>query len=409
MTKQYQIQCPSCDHEFNVEDAIASKVKAGYSQSIKEIEGKLKEEFKSKVEKLGEREAKLEEAEAHQEEIISRKLSEAEAARRSKIEEELSSQYETKLKALQEENEAGRKKVKDLQQKELELLTKEREVYEAKEAMELDFQRKLNKERELIKAQLAKGFEERKAIDIEEKDILIQQLKDRIDDMKKKADQGSMQLQGEAQELVLESMLKEKFPFDLIEEVPKGVAGADCIQVVRNEFGKECGSIVYESKRTKNFSAAWLPKLKQDTLAVKGKIPVLVTEALPEGVAGIGQIDGVWVCDFPNFPILAMTLRFAIVREFQALDHQENKGDKMQMLYDYLTSEEFRMQMTTIIEGFTAMKDGLTKQRKSMMAHWKKQEKEIDRVVESTVNMYGSVRGIGGSAIQEIQQLEIGE
>ena len=289
------------------------------------------------------------------------------------------------------------------------LLKRERELNEAKENLDLDFQKRLLEEREIIKSQMDGVYQKKKALEMQEKNILINQLKERIDDMKKKTDQGSMQVQGEAQELVLENLLAQKFPYDNISEVAKGASGADCVQIIRNELGAECGSIVFESKRTKSFSNGWIAKLKQDTLRVKGNISVLVSEALPEGLKGFGQLEGVWVVDFTHLENLVTVLRFAVLKEHQALDSQVNKGEKMQMLYDYLTGSEFGMQMQTIIEGFTSMKGNLEREKRSMQASWKRQDKELDKVIESTVHMYGSVRGIAGSAVKEIKQLEIEE
>lgn len=407
MKDQYQVQCPACDHEFNVEDAIAKQIKSNLDKSYQEREERLKSDFKDRLRKLDEREANLKSSEEKQDKIISEKLKEREAELHSKLQKKLEDQYEVKLKSLEEENEENLRKIKELNSRERDLLKRERTLKETEENLELSYERKLNNAISSEREKLAKSYEERKAFDLEEKDILIRQLKERIDDMKKKAEQGSMQVQGEAQELVVEALLRDKYPIDHILEVPKGINGADCIQEVRNEFGKVCGRIVYESKRTKNFAHDWLSKLKQDTLKVKGSVSVLVTEAMPEGIEGVGLIDGVWVTDFANLPFLSLSLRFAIQREFNALDHQENKGDKMVMLYDYLTSQEFRMQMHTIIEGFTSMKINIDKQRRSMMANWKKQEKELEKVIESTVHMYGSVRGIAGSSFKQIDELEV--
>jgi hypothetical protein len=409
MRNQYNIQCPACEHEFNVEEAIATKVEQGYKENLKKKEEELKSEFKLKVTKLNEREGKLKEAEKLQEQLIAERIKEREAELLKKAEEQLSSKYESKMKMLEEDVESKGSQLKKLQRKELQLVRKEREILEANDKLELEFEKRLLRERESIKGEVSRGFEEKKAIEMQEKEILIKQLKERIDDMKRKTDQSSMQVQGEAQEIALEEILRAKFPVDLIQEVAKGVKGADSLQTVRNDIGKDCGMIVYESKRTKKFSHEWIKKLKEDTLRVKGNISVLVTEALPDSIQGMGQIDGVWVTDFTNLGNLTTILRFAIIKEYNALDHQVNKGDKMQMLYDYLTSNEFGMQMRSIVEGFTSMRTNLDKQRNSMNAHWKKQEKEIERVVESTVNMYGSVRGIGGSAIEEIKQLELSE
>ncbi len=407
MKSTNNIKCPSCDHEFNVEEAIARKVELGFEASLKAKEEEMKKDFQAKIEKLNEREGRIKNAELEQQELIKQLVSEKEAELKQQLTAQLGSDFEAKLKALESDNVAKNEQLANLRKKEVELLRKEAKMQEEKESLDLIYQKKLMAEREQIKEQFNASYEEKKALEMQEKDILINQLKERIDDMKKKTDQGSMQVQGEAQELMLENLLAEKFPFDIISEVPKGVGGADCIQTIRNEQGLECGSIVFESKRTKSFSNSWLAKLKQDTLKVKGKIPVLVTEVLPEGIKGMGQLEGVWITDFANVSSLVMILRFAVLKEYQALESQVNKGDKMQMLYDYLTGDEFSMQMQTIIEGFSGIKLNLDQQKRSMQANWKKQEKELEKVIESTIHMYGSVRGIAGSAFKQIASLEL--
>jgi hypothetical protein len=231
-------------------------------------------------------------------------------------------------------------------------------------------------------------------------------MKDQIEIMKRKAEQGSMQLQGEAQELVLEELLKVSFPFDLIEEVGKGVKGADVIHTVRNNSGKECGRIVYESKRTKAFSDGWIDKIKNDLRGQNADLAVIVTETMPKDLPRFGVKDGVWICTFQEIHSLAIILRDSLLKIHAVRISQENKGDKMSMLYDYLTGREFKQQVEAIVEGFTSMREGLEKEK--LVAHklWKEREKQIEKVMLNTVDMYGSVRGIAGSAVGEIKQLE---
>ena len=214
----------------------------------------------------------------------------------------------------------------------------------------------------------------------------IKELEKQLDDqkklaeeMKRKAEQGSMQLQGEVQELALEEILKSLFPFDVIEEVGKGVKGADVIHRVRNRMGTECGTILYESKRTKTFSNEWTNKLKSDAVAIKADVCIIVTEALPEGVEKIGQKDGVWICTFNDFKGLVMVLRESLVKINEAYSSQTNKGEKMQMLYDYLTSTEFRLQVGAIIEGFTDLQNSYVQEKRAMERIWKQREKQLKR------------------------------
>ncbi|UPT65758.1 MAG: DUF2130 domain-containing protein [Sphingobacteriales bacterium JAD_PAG50586_3] len=202
--------------------------------------------------------------------------------------------------------------------------------------------------------------------------------------------------------------MKEAFPFDIIEEVGKGVRGADVIQTVRNKYSHECGKIIYETKRTKNFEHGWIEKLKHDMVGQKANVAVLVTEAYPKELDRFGIIDGVWVCKFADIKPLVMLLRDTMERIYAANSAQENKGDKMVLLYNYLTGTEFKHQIEAIVEGFKAMEDGLNSEKKAMQRIWKEREKQLEKVLTNTIDFYGSVRGIAGSSVPEIKMLELG-
>jgi len=228
-----------------------------------------------------------------------------------------------------------------------------------------------------------------------------------IDEMKRKSEQGSMQTQGEVQELELESLLQKLYPMDIIEPVGKGVKGADCIQTIRNNFGMECGRIVYESKRTKAFAGDWTDKLKANMLTSKADTAILVTQVLPTGMTRFGKYEGVLVCTFEDVQALSLLLREQLMAISIAVATQENKGDKMVLLYKFLTGNEFRQQVEAIVEGFSCMKENLDREKKAMSKIWAEREKQIEKVIINTVHMYGNVKGIAGSAVQEIKQLEL--
>ena len=230
-----------------------------------------------------------------------------------------------------------------------------------------------------------------------------------IEELKRKSEQGSMQLQGESQEKLLEDILKENFPFDTIEEVGKGVEGADCIQTIRNHTGKECGKIIYESKRTKTWSNNWIDKLKADMRGKGADVAILVTQVFPKDMDRFGEKDGVWVCSFAEAASVAHLLRSGIIKINEAVQSQENKGDKMQMLYNYLTGNEFRGQMEAIVEGFMSLRNGITKERVQMEKIWKEREKQLEKVLMSTSGMYGSVKGIAGASVSDIPLLDGGD
>ncbi|MCX6350805.1 MAG: DUF2130 domain-containing protein [Bacteroidetes bacterium] len=226
-----------------------------------------------------------------------------------------------------------------------------------------------------------------------------------MNDMKRRIEQGSMQLQGEVQELALEELLRELFVTDLIEEVGKGVKGADVIHSVRDRFGKECGKILYESKRTKHFNHDWITKLKHDSVLVKADLLVIVSETLPEGMDKLDLVEGVWICGFYDVKMLAIILRESLIKINQAYTAQANKGDKMQMLYDYLTSTEFILQFRAITEGFVSLKESYEKEKNAMQRIWKEREKQLDRILLNTNEFIGSIQGIAGSSIPDLNQI----
>lgn len=228
-------------------------------------------------------------------------------------------------------------------------------------------------------------------------------------EMKRKLEQGPIQMQGEVQELAIEEWLAEKFPLDTIEGIKKGKRGADCLQTVHISNRQNCGSIYYESKRTKSFQPSWIEKFKQDIQDRNANIGVLVTEVLPTDMQRMDLKDGIWICSFEEFKYLCTVLRESIINISDATVTQENKGDKMSMLYDYLTSNEFKRQIEAIVEGFTKMKSDLESEKRSMQNIWKKREKQIEKVLLNTTSMYGSMRGIAGSSIQAIPALELPE
>ena len=216
-----------------------------------------------------------------------------------------------------------------------------------------------------------------------------------------------MQIQGEAQETSIEDYLQLNFKYDVIEEVSKGAFGADCIQTINIPGFQNCGKICYESKNTKSFSNDWIKKLKHDMLEANADVGVLVTAAMPKDMQRMGYIDGIWVCSYEEFKGSAALIREAVIGVYKASRSQENRADKMSLLYSYFTGNEFSMQLQSIVEGFVAMQEELNKQKRSVMASWKRQQKHIDSVLLNTTNMYGSIKGIAGNAIANVEALEL--
>ncbi len=395
------IKCPSCGHQFAIEDAVSEEYK-------KKLREQMLVFVKQKEDDFARREKELIAQAQHKEAAFAKKLQEETTRIQQSVEVDLrktiSADFETKMQMLQQTNKDQESKLVQARQKELEFLQKEQALKNKEAELELSIQRKLQEERVKLSEELRKLEEQKTAARETEYQFRLRELEKQLDDQKKlaeemrrKAEQGSMQLQGEVQELILEEMLKATFPFDVVSEVGKGVRGADCILTIRNNLGQECGKIIFESKRTKHFDKNWIEKLKADMRSTSADIGVIVTQALPDQVPSFGQLDGIWICTFSDALALVHVLRDGILKIFMATKTQENRGDKMNMLYSYLTSNEFGEQWSAIREGFRAMKQSLQKERDAMEKLWKMREKQLEKVLLNAAHIKGSIEGIAGS------------
>ncbi|MGA1379789.1 MAG: DUF2130 domain-containing protein [Chitinophagaceae bacterium] len=380
-----EIKCPSCGHSFAPNDAIREEVEKELRNKAAEWQKKKSEEFQLKLE---EEKKRLQE-------------SMEETTRKS-----IAAEFENKLTILEQANRTNEEKLKEARQQQLDFLRKEQELKLKEEELELSLQKKLQEEREKLSGDLRKLEEQRIAAKETEFQLRIKEMEEKLEaqrklaeEMKRKAEQGSMQSQGEAQELLLEDLLKSAFPFDTIQEVGKGVKGADCIQTVRNKLAQECGKIIFESKRTKDFSPEWIEKLKSDMRSQGADVAVLVTQAFPKDMDRFGEKEGVWICSFAEVKAIVHLLRDALIRISFASRNQENKGDKMQLLYDYLISREFAEQWQAIREGFMSMKLSIQKERDAMEKLWKSREKQLEKVLLNAAHIRGSIEGISGADV----------
>jgi len=389
------IKCPKCGNEFEPNESIRDQIKKELNQKAIEWQKRKDEEFQAKME---------EEKRKIQQQL-------EENIRRS-----ISLDYENQLRLLAQTNQDNEEKLKEARQQQLELFKKEQELKNREAELELSVQKKLQLERERLSVEIRKLEEQRIATIETEYRLRMKEMEEKLeaqrrlaDEMKRKAEQGSMQLQGEVQELALQEMLQSAFPFDMILEVGKGIRGADCIQIVRSNFGQECGKIIYESKRTNAFANEWIEKLKTDMRNQGAEIAVIVTRAMPRDMDCFGIKDGVWVCDFSEVKALATVLRDGVIKVFSAAKNNENRGDKMHLLYGYLTSGEFAEQWKAIREGFLAMKLSIQRERDSMEKLWKAREKQLEKVLLNASHIRGSIEGIAGMDAVDLNLLENGE
>ncbi len=415
-----KIKCPNCGTEFDVEEALSGKIEEHYKQEyekkIKQQYAILKQKEENKAKELEKKQAEFEallkdfeEKKEKENELFAKRIEKEKERIKAQTQKESEEAVSLKMKALEEENEKRKAENTKLKEQEIALMKKAKEVEEQAEELKRKAEKELIlKQREIEEKAKAK---ERESFELEKKELLkqIEDNKKMAEEMKRKAEQGSMQLQGEIQELALEELLAAQYPFDQIQEVPKGIRGADCIQVVYNSFQQECGSIVYESKRTKNFANNWIDKLKEDQLACKADLAVIVSETLPPEINGFGEKDGVWICGFKEVSNLSFILRQMLIRMHSIKKQDENKGGKMEMLYAYFTSPEFVQTVKRILDNQQKMKEHLEQEKRAYSKIWKQREKQIWAVEENVSSLFGSISGITGRELEGSSFLELPE
>jgi len=407
-----EIKCPNCSHTFPIEEVMAEEYKKDLRDKMLSFTKQKEDEFNKKLMEFSnqkkEQEQNFEQQKQQQALLFEKKLAEEKKQLQAVLEENLrktiATDFENKLQMLDNSNKENEEKLKLARAKELDFLKKEEAMKQKEEEMELQLARKLQEQRADMVEQIRKQEADKNSLKETEHQLRVKELEKQLDDqkklaeeMKRKAEQGSMQLQGEVQELILEELLRNAFPFDLITEVGKGVRGADCVHHVRNQFGQDCGKIIYESKRTKDFSMEWIEKLKKDMRSMGVDVAVIVTQCYPKGMDCFGEKDGVWICSFDEVKAVSYILRDGIVKLSGAIKSQENRGDKMHMLYDYLTSNEFSEQWKAIREGFMSMKLSIQRERDAMEKMWKAREKQLEKVLLNAAHIRGSIEGIAGT------------
>lgn len=405
--EQGTVRCPKCEHQFEISDALTGQIREHLRAELQQDNFSREAELKKKRDKLDKDKEELEQArDALNEEVekqLSKKLKSAEAKATKRVKDEYAAQIRDLMQELNEKKTA----IGDFRERELELLKGQRELEEAREQAELDFKRKLAQERKKLRADIETKFAEDHRLKDLEKENLISGLKKDLDEMKRKAEQGSMETQGEVLEQDFEAQLRHFFPYDEISPVPKGISGADLIQTVRSKFGAECGIMVWETKNTNAWGTKWIAKLKDDAIATRAAISILVSVALPDDIKRFGFKDGVWVSD----PLSAIPLAMALRQQLLAAEHErqlsEGKSEKMEMLYEYLAGTEFKQKIEGIVEAFIAMQEQINRERRTMEKQWKEREKQIQRVMKNTTGLYGDMQGIIGGQLPKIQMLEM--
>ncbi len=415
--------CPNCQEPIDVNEALYKQIEqenqSRFLAQQKAFEKEVKEkraQYQSHFKALEQKEEALKEREKEQKAQFDDAVKQASALalqdERAKIIEEARKnaflEQQKGLELLQKELDEKSKQVQELHQKEAEIERLKRENNEAESRLKAENEKKLNEKLETERERIEKALHEKNELKFKQQEEQLEMLRNELKNAQRKAELSSQQFQGEVQELAIEEFLRQKFPLDCIEEIKKGQRGGDCIQVVHTREFQNCGKIYYESKRTKEFQKAWVEKLKSDMREIGADVGVIVSEALPKEMERMGLFEGVWVCSFEEFKGLSAVLREGVIQVSLAKKSQENKGDKVNLLYHYLTSSEFSMQVSAIIEGFEQLRAELENEKRAMARIWKSREKQIEKVFEGTINMYGSIKGIMGNTIGQVKALELG-
>jgi hypothetical protein len=421
MTHSTKITCPNCNSELDVEEVLGDRIEKQYKQQYQADVAKLTSEYKQKESALAQKEAVLKEQAAEVDKLVIENTQKAIARKEKEIlkeaEERAKSHFAVQLKTQSEETAELKKQLQESQAAQLENARLKREMEKQKHATALELQNKLAENEE----QIRKSFDERLKAEkenitkqeMERNEKQVAELQKQLTDAKKaaedavrKAEQGSQQLQGEVQELMIEEFLTLTFPSDEIGEVKKGVSGADVKQIVRNRIGIESGVILYESKNTQSFQKDWIEKLKTDAEQEKADIAVLVTKTMPKGMEHLGLINGVWVCSVSEFKGLVLALRDNMIKLNEVRMAQTNKGDKMQMLYDYLTDGKFAEQIQRVVLGFKELQEGYEKEKKSQQKIWKKRDEQLEMMFRNTTDFVTQIQVIAGSTLLQLESPE---
>ena len=408
------IICPNCKTEIKLTESLAAPL---IETTRKEYEKRLSQkdaDIAKRETAMREKEEALSKAkEAIDEQVAEKvKLERAqivtEEAKKARLAvatdlEQKSTELEDLKNALNQQGE----KLAEAQKAQVELIRKQRELDDAKREMELTIEKRIQEKLDTTREQAKKEAEEQLKLKVMEKEQTISSMQKQIEELKRKAEQGSQQLQGEVQELELESLLKAKFPHDSIMPVPKGEHGGDVLQCVVGPMGLACGTIIWESKRTKNWSDGWLAKLREDQRTAKAEIAVIVSQTLPKEVETFDLVEGVWVTHPRAALPVALSLRQSLIEIAAARQASEGQQTKMELVYQYLTGPRFRQRVQAIVEAFSSMQEDLDKEKKVIMKQWAKRDEQIERVMQATVGMYGDLQGIAGKTLQEIEGLDL--
>lgn len=402
------IICPHCNREIPLTEAVTHQFRQQLEQELENRRRQQDQAFAEREQKLAADRKTLEAGRLALTEEVERRLKDERAKLAAEARQQAESKIGVELQDLRLKLADQGQRLAAAQKVELDLRQQRRALEERQQALELEAARKLDEERGRIREAAQQAAAEEQRLRLGEKEKLITDLQRQIETLKQKAEQGSQQAQGEALELEFEEQLRSSFPTDEIAPVSTGVRGADVLQRVRTESGQDCGTIIWETKRTRNWQRAWVAKLREDQREHRAEVAVLLTLALPPEVKNFAPVEGIWVTDFASALGLAGALRQGLIAVAGARRAETGKQEKAQVLYAYLSSTGFRQRIEAIVEAFVTMKTDLDAEKRAMTKQWAKREKQLEQVVQTTALMYGDLQGIvGQTTLPEIKTLEL--
>ena len=402
-----KIVCPECRCEIEVTEVLSAQLRLELRREFDADQRKKEGELAARETALADARKQIEQQSKSLEETLGRRLEQERGALESKAREKSKADFTAQMAHQAEELNETKAKLAEAQKAELDLIKQKRDLESQKNELELRVAREMEKERGKIRDEAKKEMSDERAFKDAESAKLISDLTKQIDELKRKAEQGSQQTQGEVMELELESMLPRQFPFDSIQAISKGVRGADVLQIVHDTSGAQCGSILWESKNAKNWGGDWLEKLRNDQREAKAQLAILVSVELPRGLTTFGNLDGVWVTSWTCAMPLATALRAGLIEIAKTARSQDGKHGKMELIYNYLSGPEFRHRIEGIVESFVAMQGDLETEKRAQTKMWAKREKQLNRAVAQTAGMYGDFQGIVGASLPVIEKLEL--
>lgn len=402
------VECPQCHHVFDVEASLSQQIEKRLRTDLAKDQKKALEELDVERKKLADEAHALSLKQAAIQQQVDLRVKQERETIKAQALKEAQEANQVEYQALVDKANAQSTELGKLKKEQLDLLKEKERLDNLKADIELDTKKAIAKERKRIEEEVKQREDEAHRMKDRENDLLMEKMKEQVEDMKRRMEQGSMHTQGEVQELELLDLLTDLFPRDNVDEVGKGVNGADVLHHVLDRFARPCGTIAYESKRTQAFSNKWVEKLKEDMRRHKAEVGVIVTEAMPKDMPTMGLRDGIFICNFVEARGLTQVLRQSLLRLAEVRSQEENKDDKANLLYAFFTSEEFKQRMQTIVSGYAELQDQLNGEKRAMNKLWKARETHIEKMLNSATELQGSIMGISGNTLDAINELEQG-